>query len=80
MKIGSLVAVKWIDTVATDGEHSKTQALLQEPITFVSYGILLGRDKSKTTIASTQGFDDEQKIYRDITTFPNSVIKSIKEV
>lgn len=80
MRINRIVAISWIDTAATDGEHTKTEALLQDPITFVSYGRLLGRDKNKTTLAGTEGWDDEQQIFRDITTFPNSAIKSIKEV
>ncbi|MBA7610863.1 hypothetical protein ES703_18077 [subsurface metagenome] len=80
MKADSLVAITWLDTVSTDKEHSKSEALRQEPITFVTYGRFLGQTKTKVTIASTEGWDDDQKIYRDITTFPFEVIKAIKEV
>ena len=80
MKIGSLVSVTWIDTVGSDKEHSRSEALALEPILFTTYGIFLGRSKSKVTIASTQGRDDEQPIFRDITTYPTEVVKKIKEV
>ncbi|GAI82582.1 unnamed protein product [marine sediment metagenome] len=80
MRVNRLVAITWVDTAGTNGEHSRTEALIQDPITFTTYGRLLGRDKNKTTLASTEGWDDEQRIYRDITTFPNEAVKSIKEV
>jgi len=80
MKIGSLVAVSWIDTVSADREHSRTEALALEPLTFTSYGRLLAQTKTKTVIASTQGLDDEQRIYRDVIVFPSEVVRKIKEV
>lgn len=80
MKIGSLVSVSWIDTVSADREHSRVEALALEPIVFTSYGIFLGQTKTKITIASTEGLDDEQPIYRDIITFPSEVVRKIKEV
>jgi len=80
MRINRIVAITWIDTAGTDGEHSKTEALRQEPITFTSYGRLLGRTKHKTTLAGSEGWDDDRQIYRDVVVFPNEVVKKIQEV
>ena len=80
MKIGNLVSVSWIDTISVDREHSRTEALALEPILFTTYGIYLGRSKSKVTVACTVGRDDELPIYRDVVVFPSEVVRKIKEV
>lgn len=79
-KIGNLVAVVWADTISADKEHSRSEALALEPITFTTYGIYLGRTKSKVTLASTVGRDDELQIYRDVVVFPSEIVRKIKEV
>ena len=79
-KVGSLTSVSWLDTISADKERTRTEALALEPILFTTYGIFLGRSKSKVTVACTIGRDDELPIYRDVITFPSEVVKSIKEV
>ena len=80
MKIGSLVSISWLDTVSADKEHTRTEALALEPILFTTYGIYLGRSKSKVTVACTVGRDDELQIFRDVVVFPSEVVRKIKEV